>query len=84
MSAMNLEIWAGANLPATPGVYSVPTGQPTTLPESNGYLKRRDVGNYRLCSRTGRNGVVTNWQRELPDGEWREVESFLEHGITSL
>lgn len=42
----------------------------------DGTVHRRDVGKYRLCTVTAADGKVTNWQRELPDGEWRKVQTI--------
>lgn len=61
---------------SAPGVYTQPESSKVVTPELSGYGVSRDVGQYRLYTHTDTKGVVTNWQRELPDGEWRKVASL--------
>lgn len=57
-----------------PGIYTIPTNRGAVKLSAAGRMKQRDVGKYRLLEHTDENGKVTNWQKELPDGEWRKVD----------
>lgn len=58
-----------------PGIYLVPkVDVESILPTADGSIKQRDVDKYRLLEHTDSNGKVTNWQKELPNGEWTKVD----------
>lgn len=58
-----------------PGKYHVPVSAVASIiQESAGRIKQRDVGKYRLLEHADENGKVTNWQKELPNGEWMKVD----------
>lgn len=60
-----------------PGVYHAPVVDvASTMPLAIGHMKQRDIGKYRLLEHTDDDGKVTNWQKELPDGEWKKVDSI--------
>lgn len=57
-----------------PGQYYAPLNMETVKPTIVGSMKIRDIGKYRLMENTDEHGKVTNWQKELPNGEWKQVD----------